>query len=183
MTSPVRFALFPTAVGDCAVAWNDLGLRSVWLPERTAARLRSRIAQRLADFVEAAPDEDTAAAIASITTLLGGTRLDLAAIRVDDSTLDPFDRQVYAAARTIPPGRVVTYGALAGMIGAGIAASRQIGQSLGRNPFPIVVPCHRIVGAHGGLGGFSAPGGAATKRLLLTIEDARLAGGADLFDN
>ncbi len=121
-------------------------------------------------------------AIGAITALLRGERTDLTDIPIDDTTLDVFDACVYSAARTIPPGRVITYAALAERVGP-TATAREIGQSLGRNPFPIVVPCHRIVAAGGQLGGFSAPGGTTTKRRLLTIEDARLDGASDLFDS
>ncbi|MEO8524099.1 MAG: MGMT family protein [Caldimonas sp.] len=113
--------------------------------------------------------------------MLHGERVALTGIRIDEASLEDFDRRVYRAARTIPAGRVVTYAALAERVGHS-ATARDVGQSLGRNPFPIVVPCHRIVAASGKLGGFSAPGGSATKRRLLTIEDARLEGAADLFD-
>ena len=113
--------------------------------------------------------------------MLDGERTDLGFIRIDDSRIDPFDRRVYAAARTIPAGRVVSYAELAARVGED-ASAREVGQSLGRNPFPIIVPCHRIVASSGELGGFSAPGGTATKRRLLTIEDARRDGVDDLFD-
>ena len=182
MAEPAAFTTFATPIGDCAVAWNRIGLTAVWLPETSAARLRARIAKRIPGASEAPADAVVASAIAAITMLLHGERTDLGAIRIDDSRLDAFDRRVYAAARTIAPGRVVTYADLASRVGAD-ASARAVGQSLGRNPFPIVVPCHRIVAATGELGGFSAPGGAATKRRLLTIEDARLEGVADLFDD
>ena len=181
MPAPVAFTVFATAIGDCALAWNDVGVLAVWLPEASAARLRARIAKRLPQAIETAPEGSVAAAIAAITALLRGERTDLGTIRIDDSRLDPFDRRVYAAARTIAPGRVVSYADLAARVGAD-ASAREVGQSLGRNPFPIVVPCHRIVAASGELGGFSAPGGTATKRRLLTIEDARRDGVDDLFD-
>ncbi len=179
--SATGFTLFATAVGDCAVAWNSVGLTGVWLPEATVARLRARIARRFPRLHEAAAPTGVAEAISAIQRLLEGERIDLGDVRIDASQLDVFDRQVYAAARTIAPGRVLTYAALAQRVG-GSASARAVGQSLGRNPFPIVVPCHRIVAAHGELGGFSAPGGAATKRRLLTIENARLEGPSDLFD-
>jgi methylated-DNA-[protein]-cysteine S-methyltransferase len=181
MTEPATFTIFATPIGDCAVAWNRVGLTAVWLPETSAARLRARVAKRLPGASEAPADAAVASAIAAITALLRGERTDLGRVRIDDSRLDAFDRRVYAAARTIAPGRVVTYADLARRVGAD-ASARAVGQSLGRNPFPIVVPCHRIVAASGELGGFSAPGGTATKRRLLTIEDARLDGVADLFD-
>ena len=181
MPEPVAFSVFATTIGDCALAWNDAGVFAAWLPESSPARLRARIAKRLPDAAEAVPPDSVAAAIAAITALLRGERTDLGTIRIDDSRLDPFDRRVYAAARTIPPGRVLSYAELAARVGPD-AAAREVGKSLGRNPFPIVVPCHRIVAAGGELGGFSAPGGTATKRRLLTIEDARRDGVDDLFD-
>jgi methylated-DNA-[protein]-cysteine S-methyltransferase len=181
MTSSSGFALFATDIGDCAVAWNALGLTGVWLPETEAGRLRSRIARRRPQILEKTPPVAVAEAIVRITRLIGGERADLLEVRLDESRLNSFDRSVYAEARCIAPGRVVTYAALAERVGHG-ASARAIGQSLGRNPFPIVVPCHRIVAADGALGGFSAPGGALTKRRLLTIENARLEGPADLFD-
>ena len=181
MTGSPAFTIFATAIGDCAIAWNAAGLVGVWLPEASPTRLRLRVARRHPDATEAQPQGDSAVAIAAIAALLRGERTELRAIRIDDTKLDAFDRRVYAAARTIPPGRVVTYAALAERVG-GEASARAVGRSLGCNPFPLVVPCHRIVAASGELGGFSAPGGAATKRRLLTIEDARLDGPGDLFD-
>lgn len=181
MREPSAFTTFATAIGDCALAWNRTGITAAWLPETSAARLRSRIAQRVADAHETEPEGRVAEAVAMIRSLLRGERTALGAIRIDDSRLDAFDRRVYAAARTIAPGRVVTYAELAARVGSD-ANARAVGQSLGRNPFPIVVPCHRIVAASGELGGFSAPGGTATKRRLLTIEDARRDGVDDLFD-
>jgi len=181
MHTPVAFTVFATAIGDCALAWNDVGVLAAWLPDVSAARLRVRIGQRFASAIETEPSGEIGAAVASITALLRCERTNLDAIRIDDARLDPFDRRVYAAARTIPPGRVVSYADLAARVG-GDASARAVGQSLGRNPFPIVVPCHRIVAAGGELGGFSAPGGTATKRRLLTIEDARRDGADDLFD-
>lgn len=183
MRSPVAFTVFATAIGDCALAWNEFGVLATWLPEASPARLRARVGKGFPSAVETEPaaGSEMAVAVASITALLDGERTDLGSVRIDDSRLDPFDRRVYAAARTIAPGRVVGYADLAARVGAD-ATARAVGQSLGRNPCPIVVPCHRIVASGGELGGFSAPGGTATKRRLLTIEDARRDGVDDLFD-
>ena len=177
----IGFALFATAIGECAIAWNEVGLTGVWLPETSPARLRARIVQRRSDAAEAKPVGENADAVTGIAALLRGERTDLTGIRIDDVLLENLDRRVYRTARTIPPGRVVTYAALAERVGQAVSA-REVGRSLGRNPFPLVVPCHRIVAASGQLGGFSAPGGAATKRRLLTIEDSRLDGASDLFE-
>ena len=81
----------------------------------------------------------------------------------------PFHRRVYEAARAIPPGKTLAYGDIAARLGAA-GAARAVGQALGRNPFPIVVPCHRVLAAHGKIGGFSAHGGTETKRRMLAIE-------------
>jgi len=176
------YTVFATPIGDCAVAWNDVGIVAAWLPEASRGRLRSRIANRLPDASETVPDAAIAETIAAITALLRGVRVDLSRVRIDDARLAAFDRRVYDAARTIPAGRVVSYAELAARVGAD-ATAREVGAALGRNPFPIIVPCHRIVAAAAGeLGGFSAPGGTMTKRRLLTIEDARRDGADDLFD-
>ena len=97
----------------------------------------------------------------------------LSRIRLDLEGVPSFERQVYEVARTIPAGETVTYGQIATRLGDSRAA-REVGQALARNPFPIVVPCHRVVAAGGKLGGFSARGGLATKQRLLSIERANV---------
>jgi methylated-DNA-[protein]-cysteine S-methyltransferase len=114
-------------------------------------------------------------AIASITALLDGLRTDLTFIACDFSNVEPFATRVYIAARAIPAGETLTYGALALRLGDKLLAQR-IGQALGRNPFPIIVPCHRVIGANGRLIGFSANGGVETKLRMLAIEGARVSG-------
>jgi len=120
-------------------------------------------------------------AVQAMTRLLAGERVDLSNIAIDSAGIDPFDRRVYAVTRMIGPGRVLSYGEVAARVGAD-ASARAVGQSLGRNAMPIVVPCHRVVATGGGFGGFSAPGGTATKRRMLAIEDAQPEG-PDLFDD
>ena len=91
-----------------------------------------------------------------------------------------FERRVWAALRTIPYGETRTYGEVAAMTGAaGWEAARAVGRAVGSNPIPIVIPCHRVLAANG-IGGFSAPGGIATKRALLALE-ARVVGPGALF--
>ena len=180
MASPRCFAFFPTALGTCAIAWNEIGLTGVWLPEADAGSLRRRVARRCDGARESEPSGWVAEAVESITRLLAGERIDLGGIAVDSTGIDDFDRRVYAVTRTIAPGRLLTYGEVATRVGVD-ATARAVGQSLGRNAMPIVVPCHRVV-ATGGLGGFSAPGGTDTKRRMLAIEDAHPSGPPGLFD-
>ena len=181
MASARFFALFETALGTCAVAWNDVGLTGVWLPEVHADALRRRVARRCAGAIEATPSGVVADAVEAMTRLLAGERVDLSSIAIDSAGIDAFDRRVYAVTRTIGPGHVLTYGEVAARVGAG-ASAQAVGQSLGRNAMPIVIPCHRVVATGGGLGGFSAPGGTATKRRMLVIEDAHPEG-PGLFDD
>jgi methylated-DNA-[protein]-cysteine S-methyltransferase len=108
-------------------------------------------------------------AITAITRLLAGEAVDLGFVVLDDRAVDPFLREVYAATRAVPPGSVATYGEIARAIGRPDAA-RDVGAALARNPTPIIVPCHRVLGANGKLTGFSAPGGLETKRRMLALE-------------
>jgi methylated-DNA-[protein]-cysteine S-methyltransferase len=129
---------------------------------------------------EAVPPPAVAAVIADIVALLAGEARDLSAAGIDLDGVPDFDGRVYRIARTIPPGRALTYGEIASRLG--LRDARAVGQALGRNPVPIIVPCHRVVAAGGGLGGFSAHGGGATKRRLLAIEGAGPEDGPTLFD-
>ena len=112
------------------------------------------------------------AVIDEIVALLTGQRVDLGDTPLDMDGLGDLDRRVYDVARTIPPGRTMSYGDVATRLGDPTLA-RAVGQALGRNPFAIVVPCHSVVGADGRLTGFSANGGVATKERMLVIEGAR----------
>ena len=171
------YALFDTSIGVCAVAWNARGLAAVQLPEGDEAAARARLRRRFPQAQEAPPPPDAAEAVALIRRLLQGEPSDLSAIRLDLDGVPGFERSVYQRARAVPPGSTVTYGEIARDLGDASRA-QAVGQALGRNPFPIVVPCHRVVAADGA-GGFSAPGGVSTKRRLLAIEGSAQ---PDLFD-
>ena len=165
---------FDTPLGACAVRWTEMGIASVRLPS-PATNALPRLGER-----SAVPGV-VLAAIEGIVAVLGGGSADLRDVVIDERGLDPFRRAVYAATRTVPPGKTATYGEIARAIGTPDAA-RDVGGALARNPFPIVVPCHRIVGANGKLTGFSAPGGLATKRRMLALEGAPGFGQQLLFD-
>lgn len=168
------FCLFPTAIGSCAIAWSDRGVTSVWLPEQTDPQTRARVARRFPHIIESAPPPFVSHAIDGIVALLEGEARDLTDIPLDfDDAVPQFHRRVYDVTRAIKPGTTLSYGEIAERVGEPDAA-RAVGQALGRNPIPIIVPCHRVLAARGGTGGFSAPGGTATKLQLLAIEGARL---------
>jgi methylated-DNA-[protein]-cysteine S-methyltransferase len=165
------FTLFDTAIGRCGVAWSDRGLVGVQLPEASEANARERMLQRFPAAAETPPPPQVQRAIDGIIALLQGEPSDLSGIALDMEDVASFHRRVYEVARAIPPGRTLAYGAVAARAGAP-GAARAVGQALGRNPFPIIVPCHRVVAAGGKIGGFSAHGGTATKRRMLAIEAA-----------
>jgi methylated-DNA-[protein]-cysteine S-methyltransferase len=164
------FALFDTAIGRCAIVWSGRGVVGVQLPERDAAATRARLIRRYPGARETTPPDAAAQAIGGIVALIAGERRDLTDIVLDLDGVPEFNRRVYAVARTIKPGTTLTYGAIAARLSA--ADARGVGEAMGQNPCPIIVPCHRVVAAGGKTGGFSAPGGAATKLRLLAIEGA-----------
>jgi methylated-DNA-[protein]-cysteine S-methyltransferase len=175
------FALFDTSIGRCGIAWGARGISGVQLPEASEAKTRARLMRRYAQARQALPPPHVQRAIAAITALLNGERSDLSAIALDMDGVGDFDCRVYEAARTIPAGATLSYGELAARLGErGLA--REVGQALGRNPFPLIVPCHRVLAVGAKAGGFSANGGVATKLALLTIERARTSDAPTLFD-
>jgi methylated-DNA-[protein]-cysteine S-methyltransferase len=154
------FATFETPIGVCGIAWGVRGITGVRLPG---------VRSGLSGSSGGEPPAEVRRAIDGIVELLQGQRVDLRWVALDDDGVPPFDRRVYAAAREVPPGRTTTYGTIAKRLGDP-ALAREVGQALGRNPFAIVVPCHRVVASNGKLGGFSASGGVRTKQRMLTIE-------------
>lgn len=179
-TQSSGYALFDTAIGRCAIAWGGSGVLATSFPDTDERRTRTRLLRAVPGAREEIPPPAIAAAIAAITALLAGEADDLRSIPVDIATAPQFDRSVWEEARKVVPGETITYGEIAKRIGAPQEA-REVGKALGRNRCPIVVPCHRVVASDGKLGGFSAPGGIATKRRLLEIERRHASRPASLF--
>ena len=179
MTTP-GFAVFATPIGPGAIAWNERGVVGVQLPEESEAAARARMRKRFPAARELTPPPDVAQAADAVAALLAGEAVDLSFVVLDEQRVEPFDRSVYAVARTIPPGATRTYGEIAKHLGDPRLA-RAVGRALARNPFPIVVPCHRVLAAGAGLGGFSAPGGTKTKVRLLELEGAATGRTPSLF--
>lgn len=177
------YALFATPIGHCAVAWSAHGLTGVQLPEQDEAATRARMARRFPLCHEGLAPPAVQAAMDAVLALLSGTPAepaDLSHVLLDMDGVPPFHQRVYALARRLLPGETLTYGEMAAQLGEP-GAARAVGQALGANPFAPVVPCHRILAAGGGAGGFSANGGVSTKLRLLLIERARF-NGPGLFD-
>ena len=174
------FALFDTSIGRCGVAWSERGIVAVQLPLVSETETRIRLRQRHGDLPELPPNAAASYAIERMAALLAGQPIDLSDIWLDLIDISEFQRRVYAIAREIPPGQTLSYGDLARRLGD-VALAREVGQALGRNPCPIIVPCHRVLAAGLRPGGFSASGGVATKLRMLAIEGAVVNYTPDLF--
>lgn len=175
-----HYAFFDSPLGDCAIVWGEPGIRGLMLPGADRARTLASLRRRHPQAHEAEPTPPIAEAVRRLQALLDGASDDLANIPLDMDGVPPFHRRVYEAARRIVPGCTCTYGELAEALGEP-GAARSVGQALGANPFALIVPCHRVLAAHGASGGFSAPGGVDTKRRLLQIERARIGDQPQLF--
>lgn len=177
---PQGLHIFETAIGPCGLAWSEAGVTGAALPEPTAEATLTRLKRRRPDAEVRDPPAYIAEAAAAITALTRGEPVDLMGVALDQAGYPEFDRQVWAVTHAIPVGRTLTYGDIARRLGD-IALSRAVGQALGANPIPILVPCHRVVAADGKTGGFSAPGGVSTKLRLLNIERAATSADPLLF--
>ena len=176
-----HFAIFDTSIGHCGIVWGARGVVAVQLPMSSEEKTRGRIRQRYGDIPEARPTAEVQAAIGGMVELLAGKPNDLRDVVLDLDDVPEFNRGVYDIARAIPPGKTLTYGDIAKKLG-GVELSRDVGQALGRNPCPIVVPCHRVLAAGDKPGGFSANGGVVTKLKMLEIEGAVVNYTPSLFD-
>ena len=175
-----HYALFETAIGWTGLVWGEAGLVGVHLPEAELETARRGVKRRFPDAEEGEIPAELAPVVEGVAALMRGEKVDLTAAPLDTSATPAFNARVYEIARAIPPGETLTYGEIATRLGDRLLA-RDVGAALGQNPWPIVVPCHRVTAAGGKLGGFSARGGARTKLRLLMIEGAAAAAQADLF--
>jgi len=167
----LRFHRFDTPLGRCGIAWTDAGVARFQLPEPDDARAVAGLERRGA--VAGDPPPEISVTVGDVVRHFGGDHRDFSTVALDLAGIADFARRVYAAARRVPAGRTATYGEIALEVGAP-GEARAVGQALGANPIPLIVPCHRIVAARGGIGGFSAPGGAMTKTRLLALEGVGL---------
>jgi methylated-DNA-[protein]-cysteine S-methyltransferase len=167
----LAYTLFRTAIGACGIAWGARGVVAVQLPEANESATLARMLRLHSGAGSRPPALEIQRTVDDIVALLAGEPRDLLHARLDMTQVPPFHRSVYAMVRNIAPGRTRSYGEVAALCGEPHAA-RAVGQAMARNPFPIIVPCHRVLAAGGKSGGFSANGGVTTKLRLLAIEGA-----------
>ena len=173
--SAQRSCVFETAAGFCALAWGDAGVTRFVLPTASAAGAEKRLRRWAPDAEPGAPPPAIAAAIVEAKRYFAGEAADFSAVPLDLRDADPFFAGIYDALRRVGWGRTTTYGALAAAVGASRERARDVGEAMAKNPIPLLIPCHRVLAAGGKLGGFSAPGGAATKARMLRLEGVDLA--------
>ena len=175
------YTIFDTAVGRCGIAWGDSGIIGVQLPEVREIETRRRLFRLYPDARELAPPLNVEMAIDGIAALLRGEGADLSEVTLDMSGIHPFSARVYAFTRTIPRGATRTYGEVAANLRAS-GAVHSVAQAIARNPFVIIVPCHRVLEAGGYADRISPHGGTISKRRLLSIEGANMTFSKTLFD-
>jgi methylated-DNA-[protein]-cysteine S-methyltransferase len=165
----IRCTVFETPLGACALAWTDDGIVRLQLPEGSRARTLARLRASVGEAVPAPAPPGVRAAIARVQRHLGGEPQRLDATPLDMRGVSPFAARVYRTLGRTRPGETLSYGELARRIGSP-GAARAVGRALAHNPFALFVPCHRVLSASAGIGGFSARGGARTKARLLALE-------------
>jgi len=175
------YSVFDTGIGRCGIVWSDAGVAGVQLPEAREIETRRRLFQLYPDAREMRAPLNVEIAIEGMVTLLRGQPADLAEIVLDMTGIHHFNRRVYELARTIPWGETRTYGEIASQLRAS-GAAHSVAQAIGKNPFMLIVPCHRVLEAGHYADRISPNGGAISKRRLLSIEGAISPGSKTLFD-
>ena len=180
---PSGITIFETPIGPCGIAWRGAKVIGVEIGDTDEKETRYRLGERVGEqFSDAQADVPAfvTQAIEKVRALLDGGSPDFSQTPLAFESLPDLNRQVYEIILELKAGETTTYGAIARRLGD-VSLSQAVGYALGKNPFPIIVPCHRVLGSNGKVGGFSAAGGTATKLKLLNIERAKISSELDLF--
>jgi methylated-DNA-[protein]-cysteine S-methyltransferase len=169
-----EYLIFETAGGFCGIAWNGVGITRFQLPTKSAEAAERMLRRRLRDAEPGTPTPEVLDAVAAVKRYFEGEETDFSGVKLDLGDQDAFFKRIYAAARQVGWGSTTTYGILAKELGGGPEAARDVGQAMAKNPVPLIIPCHRVLAAGGRIGGFSAPGGSATKIRMLELEGAHV---------
>jgi methylated-DNA-[protein]-cysteine S-methyltransferase len=174
----MAWQLFETRIGWCGLAWNAHGVFRLQLPDvdrrATEIQLRQHLPAGLDTMVP--PPISITNVIAELLRYLAGEPIEFSSVAVDFGDRGAAERKIYAALRAVHWGETVTYGELAQRAGLP-GAAQAVGVAMAKNPVPVIIPCHRVLAARGRIGGFSAPGGTATKERLLALEGVFVDGG------
>jgi methylated-DNA-[protein]-cysteine S-methyltransferase len=170
----MHYHVFETPRGFCAVAWSAAGLARFRLPEASAAATERALLRRLPDATPAAPPPEIADVVSAAQRYFAGERVEFGDAPLDLGDADALFLRIYDAARRLRWGETTTYGALAKTLGDNWELARDVGRAMAKNPIPLIIPCHRVLAAGGKIGGFSVPGGSATKAGMLEMEGVRV---------
>lgn len=162
---PIGVTACQTAFGWVGIAWSRRGLVALTLPQPTEADALRPLPAESGSISGAVPGLDVDALVDKLRRYFDGETVTF------DERLDPtigteFQQRVWAITRAIPRGQTRSYGQVARQ--ASSCAARAVGQAMARNPWPVIVPCHRVVGSDGSLTGFG--GGLEMKRRMLEME-------------
>ncbi|HEV8331107.1 MAG TPA: methylated-DNA--[protein]-cysteine S-methyltransferase [Steroidobacteraceae bacterium] len=174
MSRTHHYCVFETTAGFCAIAWSSAGIARFHLPASTAEATERSLLRRLVNAEAATPPAEVKGVIEAAKRYFAGEKVDFSKVPIDLGAQDELFSKIYAATRRLGYGQTTTYGSLAKELGAGPEVARDVGQAMAKNPVPLIIPCHRVLAAGNKLGGFSAPGGSATKQRMLEMEGVRL---------
>ncbi|MDB5637694.1 MAG: cysteine methyltransferase [Bradyrhizobium sp.] len=175
------YTIFDTSIGRCGIAWGHAGILGVQLPEAREIETRKRLFDLYPDAREMRAPLNVEFTIEGITALLRGEPSDLSDVTLDMIGMHAFNQRVYQYTRTIPRGETRTYGEVAASLKFS-GAENSVAQAIARNPFVIIVPCHRVLEAGSYADKISPHGGVISKRRLLSIEGAGSPSSRTLFD-
>lgn len=175
------YAIFDTAIGRCGIIWSSTGVVAVQLPEAREIDTRRRIFQAHPEAREQQPPLNTELAIEGIVGLLQGSDPDFSEVSLDAGGVPGFDRRVYEFTCSIPRGETRTYHEVARALGAS-GAAHSVAQAIAKNPYMLIVPCHRVLDAGNYADRPSPYGGVVSKRRLLSLEGAHPAASKTLFE-
>lgn len=164
------FDILEVKAGYLGLGWQQDQITCLRLPESSEERAIRAVKKRQPSAQRMTVPPAFGNLVQRIANYWRGEKVDFSDIPVDLGEQDELFRQVYAYVRAIPYGEFSTYGQVASALGRGREVARDVGVAMATNPVPLIVPCHRVCAAGGKLGGFSAPGGSATKAAMLLIE-------------
>ncbi|WP_077147513.1 methylated-DNA--[protein]-cysteine S-methyltransferase [Sphingopyxis sp. KK2] len=174
MAMRVDYHLFESAAGFVALGWTERGVVSLRLPAASMREAERALLRHCPGARRTDPPPHVGRVVDAILRYFAGERIDFADVPVDLGAQEPFFDRVYARVRRLGWGETTTYGAVAKELGVGPEFARDVGQAMARNPVPLIVPCHRVTGAGGKIGGFSAPGGSDSKAHMLALEGVKV---------
>jgi methylated-DNA-[protein]-cysteine S-methyltransferase len=170
----INYSLLDTAGGFCGIAWRGGRIARFQLPARSAAETERNLLRRAHGAQPVAPSPQVERIITAVRRYFDGETIDFSEVELDLSGQDELFVRIYAAARRVGWGQTTTYGTLTKELGLGPEFARDVGEAMAKNPIPLIIPCHRVLAAGGKVGGFSAPGGAASKIRMLELEGVHL---------